>query len=68
VTSNRIIDWSDNARTMLDEIVEKQPILVRISAAKKLRDSAERLARLAAAERVEEQDVLKASRVLAGVE
>ncbi len=65
--SNRMIDWSDQARAMLDEIVEKQPVLVRISAAKKLRDSAERLARSSAADRVEEQDVLKASRVLAGV-
>jgi 3,8-divinyl chlorophyllide a/chlorophyllide a reductase subunit Z len=53
---------------MLDAIVEKQPILVRISAAKKLRDNAERLARSSAAERVEEADVVKASRALAGAD
>jgi 3,8-divinyl chlorophyllide a/chlorophyllide a reductase subunit Z len=67
-TSNRMIDWSETARAMLEEIVEKQPVLVRISAAKKLRDNAERLARSAAAERVEDEYVLKASRVLNGVE
>jgi chlorophyllide a reductase subunit Z len=64
--SARMIDWSETAKTMLDEIVEKQPILVRISAAKKLRDGAERIARSAAATCVEEKDVVKASRSLAG--
>jgi 3,8-divinyl chlorophyllide a/chlorophyllide a reductase subunit Z len=67
VTSNRMVDWSDEAKRMLDEIVDKQPVLVRISAAKKLRDNAERLARTSAAGRVEERDVLKASRDMAGV-
>jgi chlorophyllide a reductase subunit Z len=67
-TSNRMMDWSDNARAMLDEVVEKQPVLVRISAAKRLRDGAERMARNASAERVEDSDVLKAVRQLAGVE
>lgn len=65
-TSNRMIDWSDEAKRMLDEIVEKQPVLVRISAAKKLRDNAERLARASVAGCVEEADVLKASREMAG--
>jgi 3,8-divinyl chlorophyllide a/chlorophyllide a reductase subunit Z len=65
-TSNRMVDWSDEAKRMLDEIVEKQPVLVRISAAKKLRDNAERLARASVAGRVEEQDVLKASREMVG--
>jgi chlorophyllide a reductase subunit Z len=66
--SHRMLDWSDTAKAMLDAIVEKQPVLVRISAAKKLRDNAERLARSSAAGRVEDHDVLKASRVLAGAE
>jgi chlorophyllide a reductase subunit Z len=69
LTANtRMLAWSEAAKTMLDEIVEKQPVLVRISAAKRLRDGAERIARTAAADQVEDQDVLKASRVLAGVE
>lgn len=66
--SHRMLDWSDTAKAMLDAIVERQPVLVRISAAKKLRDNAERLARSSAAGRVEDHDVLKASRALAGVE
>jgi 3,8-divinyl chlorophyllide a/chlorophyllide a reductase subunit Z len=66
--SHRMLDWSDTAKAMLDAIVEKQPVLVRISAAKKLRDNAERLARSSAAGRVEDHDVLKASRALAGAE
>ena len=56
--SNRMIDWSETARAMLDEIVEKQPILVRISAAKKLRDGAERIARSSAAGRVSRNKTL----------
>jgi chlorophyllide a reductase subunit Z len=67
-TNHRMLDWSDTARTMLDELVEKQPVLVRISAAKRLRDNAEKLARMGASNRVEEKDVLQASRALAGVE
>jgi 3,8-divinyl chlorophyllide a/chlorophyllide a reductase subunit Z len=63
---NRMIDWSAEAKAMLDAIIEKQPVLVRISAAKKLRDNAERLARSTSRDQVEEADVEKAS-ALVGV-
>jgi chlorophyllide a reductase subunit Z len=39
--------WSDEARQLLDELIEQQPVLVRISAAKRLRDAAEASARSA---------------------
>ena len=39
--------WDDDARQVLEETVEAQPVLVRISAAKRLRDAAEQGARSA---------------------
>jgi len=37
--------WTQEAKELLDELLEAQPVLVRISAAKRLRDQAERAAR-----------------------
>jgi 3,8-divinyl chlorophyllide a/chlorophyllide a reductase subunit Z len=39
------LPWTDEASAALDELIEAQPVLVRISAAKRIRDLAERDAR-----------------------
>ena len=56
--------WSDEAKALLDEVLEAHPVLVRISAAKRLRDAAERGARRAGEGRVTTELVAKARAAL----
>jgi chlorophyllide a reductase subunit Z len=37
--------WDDDAKLLMDELLEAEPVLVRISAAKRMRDQAEADAR-----------------------
>ena len=59
------LPWSDEARALLDELLEAQPVLVRISAAKRLRDQAEATARARGAATVAAQDLEGRARQLA---
>ncbi|HVO00048.1 MAG TPA: nitrogenase component 1, partial [Steroidobacteraceae bacterium] len=49
---HRELPWSDEAQALLARIIEAEPVLVRISAAKRLRDGVERAAREAGEEQV----------------
>ncbi|WP_375462232.1 chlorophyllide a reductase subunit Z, partial [uncultured Enterovirga sp.] len=54
----RDLAWDEDARTALEDLVEAEPVLVRISAAKRLRDAAEHKARLSGRTRVGRDHVL----------
>jgi chlorophyllide a reductase subunit Z len=56
--------WDADAQALLDELVGNEPFLVRISAAKRLRDHAEREARRAGEERVTATRVAQAREAL----
>ncbi len=48
----RSLPWDADARAAMDEVVEAQPVLVRISAAKRMRDAIERMTESEDGERV----------------
>jgi len=64
VGAHREMLWLDDAKAVLDAYVDAQPVLVRISAAKRLRDQAERLARVAGVEVVTAERVLIARKAV----
>jgi chlorophyllide a reductase subunit Z len=58
--SHETAAWNDDAQELLDELVRTEPVLVQISAAKRLRDRAERDARRAGEDRVTAERVARA--------
>jgi chlorophyllide a reductase subunit Z len=56
--------WQDDAQVLLRECISQQPVLVQISAAKRLRDQAEQIARITGAETVTREHVEAASQTL----
>ncbi len=61
------LPWTDEAKAALDELCEAQPVLIRISVAKRLRDAAERDARDLGDPVVTRDHVLASRRAVQGV-
>jgi chlorophyllide a reductase subunit Z len=61
------LPWDDDAKQLLDRLVQAQPVLVRISAAKRLREAAEGRARQAGERRVSVARVAAATDALGRV-
>jgi chlorophyllide a reductase subunit Z len=59
------LPWLDDAKALLDELLDAQPVLVRISAAKRLRDRAEAAARRAGEVEISAAHVARARLALA---
>jgi len=54
------LPWDEQAESALERLVARQPVLVRISAAKRLRDTAEQFARSDGCQRVQTEHVERA--------
>lgn len=61
---HRELPWAESAKAAMEAILEAQPVLVRISAAKRLRDRVERDARRAGEEQVTEERLQQSHRAL----
>ena len=62
--SSHQLAWQDQAQALMHTLVAQQPVLVQISAAKQLRDQAERLSRQEGASEVQSSHVALAGREL----